>query len=88
MDSIDVVRRCDITYRQLDYWCRLGLVQPAMEEGLNGRPTRVFNAAEYHVVQLMARLVKCGVCPADAAKLARGDDELKSRLSQVLKECG
>ncbi len=68
-------RELGITYRQLDYWVRLGLLKPLHlgGSGINREWTR----AELEVARLMGRLVAAGLKPAVAEQLAR------SRRSEI-----
>lgn len=63
-----------ITYRQLDYWSRLGHLRPVrMERGKgegSGSP-RVWPSAELQVARLMGRLTAAGIQPSLAAVVAR-----------------
>lgn len=63
-----------ITYRQLDYWSRLGYLRPVrLERGRgegSGSP-RVWPPAELHVARLMGRLTAAGIQPSLAAVVAR-----------------
>lgn len=71
-----------ITTRQLDYWCRLGLIQHQMTtRGRDARPVhadgamqghaRVITAAEQQVIRTAGRLVRDGLSPAAAFRVAR-----------------
>ena len=62
-------RELGITYRQLDYWVRLGLLRPLHTGGTGN--AREWTRAELEVARLMGRLVAAGVKPALAEQLAR-----------------
>jgi DNA-binding transcriptional MerR regulator len=58
-----------ITYRQLDWWTRLGLLRP-LHVGGSG-VNREWTRAELEVARLMGHLVRAGATPALAERLAR-----------------
>lgn len=60
--------RCDITYRQLDYWIRQGFIKGALPG--TGNMRNITNA-EFRVLECMASLVKAGVTPPVAGRMAR-----------------
>lgn len=54
-----VCREAGITYRQLDYWCRTGMLRPA--RGARGSGTRrLFDAVDVACLRLAARLMGLG----------------------------
>lgn len=61
--------RLNISYRQLDYWVRMGYLKPRHIGG-SGNP-RDFTNEEEIVLIRMARLVNAGLRPDVAAKAAR-----------------
>lgn len=72
-----------VTYRQLDFWCRQGLLSPRNPgEGRGVR--RDFSPAEVAVAVRMGRLVRAGVAPTVAAKIARGDQVAGTALLSAL----
>jgi hypothetical protein len=58
-----------ISYRQLDWWTRLGLLRP-LHVGGSG-VNREWTRAELEVARLMGRLVAAGMKPAMAERIAR-----------------
>ena len=68
MDSMTLVREAGITYRQLDYWERTGLLGTPREVG-NGY-VRQWTAAEAAKARTMGSLVRAGLGPRIAAKVA------------------
>ena len=62
-----------ITYRQLDHWCRLGLLHPGRQiPGHQGSGSaRTWTPAELEVARLMGQLTAAGLPPATAARVAR-----------------
>lgn len=61
LNSADVCDMVDVSYRQLDYWCRLGLVctHGARPGSGSGYPRR-FTPTEVRVVAALARLFELG----------------------------
>ena len=54
-------RAAGITYRQLDYWARSGLVEPSVRQ----RPettARLYHAGDVLVLTVVRRLLEAGVC--------------------------
>lgn len=67
----------DLTYRQLDYWTRVGYLNATMPAPGSGH-VRTWSDEELTVAQLVARLGRAGIPAGRAAELARvllaGDD--------------
>lgn len=74
--SKDLCERAEITFRQLDHWCRIGLLHPAWCEwgtDQHGEPTyyatawegsgrrRLFAERELRKAQAMARMLRAGL---------------------------
>lgn len=58
--SSELLRRCDgVSYRQLDYWCRTGIIDPMVPACGSGRPRR-FSEEQVQVVRLVAMLSALG----------------------------
>ena len=64
------------TYRQLDYWVRVGYLRPAHAEPGSGG-WRYWSAEECRVANLMARLVTVGFTPRLAHDVARSNGRLQ-----------
>lgn len=62
-------RELGISYRQLDWWVRLGLLKP-LHLGGSGN-AREWTRAELDVARLMGHLTRAGMKPALAERLAR-----------------
>lgn len=62
-------RELGITYRQLDWWVRLGLLRPLHTGGSGNK--REWTRAELEIARLMGQLVRAGMRPAAAERLAR-----------------
>lgn len=70
VSATEVQARANISYRQLDYWCSTGYLVPDRSNPGSGRG-RSFSADEAEVACLMGDLVRLGVTPLTAARLAR-----------------
>lgn len=81
----DLRARTGITYRQMDYWIRAGLVQLAEPSNGMGH-SRYVGPAEVQVVMVMAALVKAGVSPEAASRAARNGGELAPGVRVVIAE--
>lgn len=68
--SIDVARRAGITYRQVDYWVRTGLLRPDNPHGGQGCP-REWPIREVRIAEAMGQLVDAGIPLPRAAEIAR-----------------
>jgi hypothetical protein len=80
--DLQLLTTAGITYRQLDYWCRQGYLQP---EHLGGSGVfRQWSKAEVRVVHTMGRLVTAGLLPPVAAKVARGEREIAPGIRVVI----
>jgi DNA-binding transcriptional MerR regulator len=66
----ELTAEAGITYRQLDFWTREGLLRCSWRQG--GR-YRVWDAGERQVAVLIGRLVGAGIAPRTAAKMARAE---------------
>lgn len=64
-----------LSYRQLDYWVRVGYLRPGNPTGGSGT-VRSWPDDELAVAQTMARLVAAGLTVAAAHMVARGDAEI------------
>lgn len=69
--TVDVARAAGVTYRQLDYWARCGLVRAEHEGSGSGVPRR-WCEHELHVAELLGRLTRAGLTLEAAAPIARG----------------
>lgn len=62
------------TYRQIDYWCRMGYLAPEFKGGSGY--FRMWSDEDVGLARKMARLVRAGVVPATAARVARGETDV------------
>lgn len=69
MRSGDLTESYGITYRQLDYWCRTGLIPGADHSHGRGHP-RSFTPEQVALVRAMAPLVHAGIDPWRAREMA------------------
>lgn len=56
-----VCRLAGITYRQLDYWARRGIVVPSIAEANGSGTWRLYSTADVCAAALLARLASMGV---------------------------
>lgn len=68
--SEELARSIGITYRKMDYWCKLGYLQPLDPEPGSGYE-RLWPGAELEIARRMGRLAAAGLPLAFAAHLAR-----------------
>lgn len=84
MNASDILKRTELTYRQLDYWVRRGWIVPERPEQVSTGHHRTFSVREFVVIERMDRLVQAGVVPEVAARLARGDDAALTTLTAAI----
>lgn len=68
--SVELVQRAGISYRQCDYWKRVGYLVPAARPAGSGYPCH-YPASEVPVAALMGRLIAGGLNPRRAHTAAR-----------------
>lgn len=54
-------RAAGITYRQLDYWARTGLVEPTVQEAKGSGSQRLYSFTDILVLKLVKRLLDTGI---------------------------
>lgn len=59
--------RMNVTYRQLDHWCRAGYLRPSGGNGVQ----RNWSTQEIRIGRMMSHLVAIGITPSKAALYAR-----------------
>jgi len=64
-----IAREVGLTYRQVDYWARLGYLRPEHAGGSGNR--RIWPPAELEVARQMGRLIAVGLDVAHAHDIAR-----------------
>lgn len=57
----DVVRVVGITYRQLDYWARTGLVRPSVRDAHGSGTQRLYSFQDLALLKLIKRMLDTGV---------------------------
>jgi hypothetical protein len=72
VEALDIVNATGLTYRQVDYWARTGLLHslPRPAHATSGTP-RYFPTSELSVAHLMHQLVNDGLLPKAAHDHAR-----------------
>lgn len=91
--SAQVCQQTGCTYRQLDYWCRHGWLQPEAYSRGNAKPgygpgwDRRWTQDELDRAWMMARLVELGVTAQQAAKVARDERGRRRWLADVIAVC-
>jgi len=83
MKTVDVCAAAGISYRQLDYWERSGLIEAGFRSRSAGQRVmdrrsgslREFDLSEVRVTVAIARLVRVGLDPRTAARIARRSTE-------------
>lgn len=75
-----------VSYRQLDFWVRQGYLRPGDHPMPGSGKVRSWPTGEVAVARLMGRLVKAGLTPAAAHRVARGDRVLGSGIRIVIDE--
>lgn len=58
--SWDVCAQAGVSYRQLDYWCRLGIIEPVGGATPGSGSQRRFTSREIRVVAFVGRLYELG----------------------------
>jgi DNA-binding transcriptional MerR regulator len=66
----DLTRLAGLTPRQAEHWTRRGYIRPDATHPGSGHG-RFYPDGEFRVARRMARLVRVGLTPADAAPIAR-----------------
>jgi len=57
----DVVRIVGISYRQLDYWARTGLVRPSVRDAQGSGTQRLYSFQDLALLKLIKRMLDSGV---------------------------
>lgn len=87
MRTTEVCRLSGATYRQVDYWARLGILTQPRAPGIGVH--RVWSLADAHRIRLVAQAVRAGMLPSPALRLAAAmdDDEVVSAPGLQLSAC-
>lgn len=73
LSSTEVLKRVGCTYRQLDYWCREGVITPTVEATGNGSRRR-FSERQVRILRLIHGLAGLGAKHAVLLKAAMAAD--------------
>ncbi len=68
MSGIELAKECDVSYRQMDYWCRKGFIHTDV---VGSGYARFIEGSEIEIFRLVCKLVKCGLTVEAAAVAAR-----------------
>ena len=83
MNSTELCAAAGITYRQLDYWTRVGYLTPATEAHGSGSQ-RKWDSSMLFKAKQMARLTKAGLLPVTADALVRYTPGNVARVARML----
>lgn len=83
MNAVELAEHAGITYRQVDWWTRSGLIRPDNPDCGSGRHRR-YPPEEVRAAERIAGLVRAGVHVQVAARIARGEQEPATRLRKAL----
>jgi DNA-binding transcriptional MerR regulator len=73
-----------ITYRQLDYWARTGLVEPSIRSAAGSGSQRLYSFRDILVLRIVKRLIDTGVSlPNIRAAVRHLDDRGDADLAQI-----
>lgn len=75
LSAPQVCRLVGISYRQLDYWCRLGLIRPVASESRGSGVARRFDEAQLPAIRLAAHLMRLGATAQTTARVVEFWDE-------------
>ena len=77
-----------ITYRQLDYWARTGLVEPSLRTAAGSGSVRLYTLRDILVLQVVKRLLETGVgLPSIRAAVATLRDRGTTDLAGITLMC-
>ena len=55
------MQRCRITYRQLDYWARTGLIEPSVRGAKGSGSQRLYSFRDILILKIIKRLLDAGI---------------------------
>lgn len=84
MNTMELIERAEITYRQLDYWVRSGYIKPMGEQFPGMGHAREFSWVQVQIATQMARLIKVGFTPVAAARIASPDSRARDAAIAAL----
>lgn len=68
--TVELAHAAGITYRQADYWVRIGVLEPRVDASGSGTK-RQFGQTEVWVAWFVGTCSRAGINPSDAVKAAR-----------------
>ena len=79
--GVTACKAADITYRQLDYWARTGLVVPSVRDASGSGTQRLYSFRDIVVLKVVKRLLNAGVSLQNIRKAIEtlrqwGEDDL------------
>jgi DNA-binding transcriptional MerR regulator len=83
--STVVLKLTGVTYRQLDYWARTGLVGSSIRQAAGRGSRRVYSFQDLVALRVVARLLRAGV---SLQRLRRAVEYLKQHADQPLSTLG
>ncbi|MCA1831478.1 MAG: MerR family transcriptional regulator [Actinomycetota bacterium] len=78
-----VCRTVGITYRQLDYWARTGLVEPSIKSAEGSGSQRLYSFADVVHLKIIKNLLNAGISLQQTRKAI---DYLRTELNQPLED--
>ena len=79
----EVLRHTGVTYRQLDYWARTGLVTPSIREAGGSGTQRLYSFHDMLVLRIIKKLLDAGVGLQQIRKAVDYLKDLKQPLHSV-----
>src|ERR1051326_2250082 len=79
----EVTKAVGISYRQLDYWARTGLVTPSIREAGGSGTQRLYSFQDMLVLRIIKKLLDAGVGLQQIRKAVEYLQELKQPLHSV-----
>ena len=79
----EVIKAVGISYRQLDYWARTGLVTPSIREAGGSGTQRLYSFQDMLVLRIIKKLLDAGVGLQQIRKAVEYLKEMKQPLHSV-----
>jgi len=79
----EVVKLVGVTYRQLDYWARTGLVKPSVRDASGSGTQRLYGFQDLVLLRSIKNLLETGVT---LQKIRRAVDYLREHLGEAPQE--
>jgi len=79
----EVTKAVGISYRQLDYWARTGLVTPSIREAGGSGTQRLYSFQDMLVLRIIKKLLDAGVALQQIRKAVEYLQEMKQPLHAV-----